>query len=576
MGLFNSAPDKIAKPSLHQHWDQIKEKAKQTAIALDKRNKDSEKTQQKAWEHLDKVAFRKDLGKNLDRWCGLYPDFPKMESLLHHTLEPTIKAYIGALHHSEIDPHIKSHLEHTLKELLHEQEHRRALAERIIASDTSLAVKDSKKKAAPPIVVFKHHDVLDLALKKAHSLENIDVKGHLPLEVIIGDTAILSKFGGDKDFANEAQKIKDAGDFSKIVEHVAHAIKQADIAVGKGKSKAAQEKMILKEFDEAIRQGVERATKEAGRLAGIKGNARWAHVKRGIGLTLSFGGVAAGVASLALAPFTLGVSTAATCLILAKNTVAVGQQLSAIVLTAEEQANLCAKGLHDLKKAYDKWLSDPEVKRAGGVSNKVGMAELAKRGINAVAPTWINTIKSVKGGVENYLVKINNLEIKANAMADDFGKLLSDQKKLTQIYDGVKHKASEALPEKDARAIQHLESLVKQSEREVDGLIKSVTELNQRVSKNRATMHKLEHELHGVSSKNPLWSDLGAATFELGASVALAFASGVKAPEPFEAVKEAKEIIEKANKVREHIAQVYEMAESLKEAAEEQKHRFKE
>lgn len=559
-------PNELSAPSLRDSWSNAKKKAKKAAADLDKKNNDKKKSQQKAYETLAKKGFSSDLGPNLDKWVKLYPDYPKMEKLRTGTINPTLKAYMQAAKDSGLDKSIYEPLQKALASVGKEQKARAQKAETLIGSDMSLAIKESKEKIPPPIVVFKHPDVVRLAVAKAGKLKNIEAEGKLSLAVIIDSKEVLKQFSEKKEYVNQSQKIKDAGDFGKLVSDIAVALKTADKNVGNGSKLAAEQKKMDGAIEDAISDCIDRATAEAARLGKLKKKAAWANVKRAGKLVLAIGGAAASVAGLAMTPFTLGVSTVAGCLGLAKASVEIGRQLADIASTAEMMANGIAKDLNTLKKQYDKWLRDPEVKKAGGVSNKVGMAELTKRGVNALAPTMITTLKSVKDDVGTYDEKIDNLEVKADKLGDNLSDWLAKQREADKAFKEIQKLGRDSLSDTEFKLLTKILGNIDKITKRVDKIIKEMIKLNARVKKNRTNSSKLAKELKAISVKNPVWSEVGSAIFEVTASVAFSLAGNVNAPDPYKCAKTAADIINAVDLTREQIQQTVDLAENLRDA----------
>ena len=561
-----SAPNNLTTPALRDIWSKAKKAAKKSAADLDKKNGDKKKTQEKAYETLSKKGFSKDLGPNLDKWVSLYPDYAKMEKLRKGDINPMLKAYIDAANKSDLDKTIYEPLTKALTNVAKEQKARAAIAADLVGSDLDRAIKESKKKIAPPIVVFKHPDILRPVLSDVGKLEHLNVEGSLSLAVLIDDKEILAQFPEGKEYTNQAQKIKDAGDFGTLVSDIAAALKTADKNVGKGASVDAQQKAFEKAIEQAISDCIDRATTEAGRLGKLKGKARWANIKRAGKLTLAVAGAAAAITGLALTPFTVGVSTIVGCIGLAKAGVEIGHQVADIAATAEMMANGIAKDLNSIKKQYGKWLSDPEVQAAGGVSNKMGMAELTKRGVNALAPTMITTLKSVKEDVGTYDDKINNLEVKADDMGSNLSKWLDQQQKAEQAFKDIQKLGRDELDDKETKILTKILGGIDKSTKKIDGIIKDVIKLNARVKKNSTLSSKLAGELKAISVKNPLWSDIGSALFEVTTSVAFSLAGNINAPDPYLFASQAANIINAVDLAREQIQQLESLAGDLRDA----------
>lgn len=562
------APKSITDPSLHKEWSAAKSTAGKAA-------KKAGKAVQKTFSELTKSAFKKDLGPNLDKFGKLYPDYPKMNAMVNGSIMPAIALYTKAVKNSGLPKAVTDPLENALKAIKKKQSARLEAAEKLIASDMSLAIKASKKKTPPPIVVFKHPDILRAISSKIGKLKNIDVTGKFAIEVIIGDKEILDKFPESKDYSNAAIKIKREGDFDKLTDEIAAAAQAVDVSIGKGTALASAQKVFEKAVDKAISGAADRATTEAARLGGLRAKSKWASIKRGGKLVLTFAGATAAIAGLALTPFSFGVSTVAGAVGLAKSAVSIGKQVADIASTAEMLANGIAKDLNTLKTQYDKWLKDPAVKKAGGVSNKMGMAELAKSGVNALAPTLITTINSVKQDAGTYDESIDRLEVRADKLADNLTDLMKKQNEADKHYKKLGVDAKDALSDKEFQVLKGLIKKLNTSQNNVTGLIKVVGAQNKRVDANRKSAKALNKQIKQIASKNPLWSDVGIVLFEATASVAFTLAGSVNAPDPFKFAQPAMKVVDILDKTLTAAQDAESLANGLKDSVEKRKKKVK-
>lgn len=397
----------------------------------------------------------------------------------------------------------------------------------------------------------------------------------MSIEVIIGDKEILDKFSESKEYANATNKIKDAGDFSKLTDDIAKAAILVDKGVGKGGSLSKAEKDFLSAVDTAIDDARARAAEEAGRLGGLKGKARWANAIRGGKLVLTFAGAAAAIAGLAATPFTAGVSTVAGCVGLAKAAVSIGKQMADIASTAEKMANGIAKDLNTLKKQYSVWLKQPEVAANGGVSNKMGMAELAKSGLNALTPVYVTTIKSVKDDAGTYEEKIDNMEVRVDNLADNLTDQLNKQALAIKQFKSLQTLGRDALNDKETKLLIGTLSLLEKSKKDVVKLIKVIQVQNKRVSLNRKNAKALNKQLKAIEIKNPLWSNVGIVIFEVTASVAFTLAGNVNAPDPYKFAKPAMDIISALDTTSTALQDAESMASSLSDEYKKKKAKIK-
>lgn len=560
-----TAPKTLSDPALHKQWSTAKDTAEKEAKGS------SQKEDAKHFAALTKTAFKNDLGPNLDKFPKLYPDYVKMEKLVNGLILPTINAYSQAISKSDLSKPIGAKLAKALKSIADEQTKRLEEAKLLISQDLSLGIKESKKKTPPPIIVFKHPDLLRVISGKVGKLTNLEISGNLGVEVIIDDAEILDKFPESKEYANASQKIKDAGDFDLLTTEIANAIKTADANVGKGKSVSDEQKVFEKAVDTAIAEAVVRAAAEAGRLGKLRAKVGWAKVKRAGKIVLLVGGIAGGIAGLALTPFTAGVSTIAGCLALAKSAVTLGKELADVASSAEMMANGIAKDLNTLKKQYFQWLQDPRVKEAGGVSNKMGMAELAKSGVNALLPTMITTINSVKGDAGTYVEKIDNLEDKADRLADNLTEWIKKQEVADKIYHEIAKLGRDALNDTETKLLLGTLKKLESTKQAIMDLINKVQTQNARVKKNRTDAAALNKQIGLLDEKNPTWSKVGIVLFETTAGVAFALAGNINAPDPYKFAESAMKIVGPLGTAKDSLEQAHALCTGLKEAVEKRK-----
>jgi hypothetical protein len=564
-------PADIYREDLAARWKKTKDLARKKAVEIDTKAKDPAKTQAKAYDALDKAAFRENLGSNISKWPTLFPDYKKMKELLNGKIVPALNKYKAATEKSPLDASVKQILNTQFTFITNSLKTYDAAAKAL--DDADLASKQASGKIPPPILVLKHPDILRLAIPKAGALHNIDNIGTCPLEIVINDREILAKFPDDKEYASQAQKIKDAANFSKLVDDVADAIKEAEANVAANKPVDGEKRALQAKIEEAIEECAKRATDEAGRQGKLKGNARWANIKSGLKLTLTAIGVAAGATAIALTPLTLGVSTIAGCIALSRSAVELVGQIRTIGSEVETLSARVGDQITDMKKGYDKWLSDPAVAAAGGVSNKIGLAEFGKRGLNAIAPTWVTNIKTIKEGVESCEQKVNNIEVKSNDLSDKLSKLIVEQAKAEKAFNDFAKIGRDSLNESEVKQLSMILVACDREEKALDALIKRVIGMNERVSSTRGVIHTLGKEIKAIDDKNPIWSDVASALFETTASAGYMFASAGGAEKMVEFTKDAVGIFEKTHQAIEVLEATSNLAGNLKEACEKRAHR---
>jgi hypothetical protein len=432
--------------------------------------------------------------------------------------------------------------------------------------DADLAALQASGKVPPPIVVLKHPDLFRVAVSQAGGLKNISDIGVFPLEIVINDKEILSKFPDDEDFPNEAQKIKDAGDFSKLVGEIAKAVKEADENVGKGKDVNAEKKSLQEKIDHAVHECAVRATDEAGRQAKLKGQAKWASIKSGLKLTFNILGVATGATAIAVAPLTLGVSSIVGWLSLSKSLVELCTQIKALGSDLNTLTASAAADIKDMKKGYDQWLGLLDKNKVNAKSWEIGISEFAKRGMKALAPTWVTTIKSVKTKIESCEDKCRTIELNSNAMASKLGNIFTAQTNAKAAVDKFVHGiAGSITPQENDKLVSLLKDLIA-TEKSTESLINDVTALNEKVKEGIASIGKLSADLKPIDDANPTWSKVSSALFETAASAGYMFLASSGAPEPYDFVKEIAHINEDAKKSVEILKTTAELVEGLEDA----------
>lgn len=557
-------PNEIYPIDLSELWKRTKEAAKKKAADIDAKGKDAAKTQAKEFSKLDKEKFNLNFASNLAKWPTLFPDYKKMKELYTGKIQPAIDRYTKDTGNSKLDDDVKKILVSSFNTINSMMKKSDAAAKAL--DDKDLASKQASGKIAPSIVVLKHPDILDLAVKKAGGAPNLGLEGACPLEIVINDKDILKKFPDDKEYANQAQKIKDKADFAGLVDEIAQAIKAADKKVAADPSKLDAAKADLQTaIDKAIKACAVRATDEAGRQAKLKGEARWANVKSGLKLTLTGAGVAVGATAIALTPFTAGVSTIAGCIGLSKSIVELTKQIYALSADLNTLTASAAKDIKNMKKGYDQWLGLLDKNKQNPTSWEIGLSEFGKRGANALLPTWVTTIKSVKEKVEACEQKCNNIEVRSNSVGEKLSKMLAEQAKADKAVAAfIKSIKGSITPKENDDLVKLLKTLIA-TEKSTGNLIDDVTALNKKVSDGQTAIEKLSKDLKPIDAANPVWSEVSSTLFETTASLGYMFLAASGAPEPYDFAKEAKEILEKTHEVIELVETTVNLGEGLHE-----------
>jgi hypothetical protein len=432
--------------------------------------------------------------------------------------------------------------------------------------DAELAALQASGKVPPPIVVLKQPDLLKLAVAKMGGLKNITDIGVFPLELVINDKEILTQFRDEKNYPNQAEAIRNAADFSKLVAEIAKAVKDADENVGKGKDTNAEKKLLHEKIEHAVHECAVRATDEAGHQAKLSGKVTWINIKSGLNLTLNALGVAAGATAIGLAPITFGMSSIAGFLGLSKSVVGLCTQIKMLGSDVNTLAASAATEIKDMKKGYDQWLGLLDKNKVNPKSLEIGISEFGKRGMNALLPTWVTTIKSVKDKIKSCDDKCHEIQNNANNLGEQLEKLLNAQEKAKAAVDKFMKESTGSYTREEYDKLTSLFKKLIDNEKATDSLIKDIIALNEKASVARVTIGKLSNDLQPIDDANPTWSKVSSALFETTASVGYMFLASSGAPEPFDFAKEIAHINEDAKKSVEILKTTIELGEGLEDA----------
>lgn len=559
-----SYPPEIYKEDLSARWNNTKKLARKKAEDIDKAGKDAAKTQVKAFDSLDKKSFNQSFASNLSKWPTLFPDYKKMKELLDSKIFKAINDYSHATDADKtLSNEVKSILGTQFTYIGNTLKAYDKTAKEL--TDADLARQQAAGKIPPSIVVLKHPDILRLALEKAGAAPNLGIQGSCPLEIVINDKDILKKFPDDKEYANQSQKIKDKADFAGLIDEIAHAIKAANTKAADPAKLNEAKNDLQTAIEKAIQACAVRATDEAGRQAKLKGEARWANIKSGLKLTLTGVGVAAGATAIALTPFTAGVSTIAGCVALSKSVVELTRQIYTLGADLNTLTASAANDIKGMKNGYDQWLALLDKNKENPKSWEIGITEFGKRSANALLPTWVTTIKSVKEKVEACEQKCNNIEVKSNDIGEKLSKMLTEQGKADKAIEAFIKTVTKSITPKENEALVVLLKKLIATEKATGELIDDVMKLNKKVSAGQTAIANLAKDLKPIDAANPVWSKVASALFETTASAGYMFLAGSGAPEPFEFAKEIAEVAEKTH----HVVELLEMSVNLGEGLED-------
>lgn len=531
----------LSTPALRPVWSAAKKKATDEAKKL---------KQEKMFDLMDK-KFKSDLGPDLEAWPKLYPNFSKLDAA-STTIQSTIKSYQGFIKSSGLDPKVIKVFDDALSEVKSAMERRLKIAEILISSDVNLAVKDSKKKQTAPIIVFRQ-DIAGQVRSKSGDAAKILQIDKLEIEVILTDAAILEKVPNDLDDAVLANEIREAASFQRLVQDIATALGKSAKLVRRGQADLAP---ATKDFntavDTAIAAAIERAAVPIQKYTKVKTSVRNYKIKSGVMLGLTLLGAASGVLGLALAPLTLGVSSIAGFVAVAKSGVAIRKQIVDLSAEAEQVANGLAKQLVTLKSQYET-----------ATKNKVGAAELGKTLVNATMPVMITTIKGANDNCSLLEKKIESLKVKTHDVASNLGAQLTKQSEIQKNLRAFEKIAAPVLSSAELAFFGKLMGLIEKSTLSVTAGIESVDKLHGRFKKTETTHKALSTQLAVISSGEPTWAKVGEVIINLAASAGFLFSGKIDGADPYRVAELANEINERADQVLTSIDAAQTLAEGL-------------
>lgn len=514
------AVKELGTPSLRATWVAAKKKAEDEAKKLKLDAK---------FDALDK-KFKKDFGPDLEAWPKLYPDYKKLETE-QAALLVTLKAYQDAIKAAALDAKVAKPMNDALAEIKDELGKRLKKAELLVMSDEKLALKESKKKQAAPIIVFNQDIAAQVKAKSGDAAKVLKVDSIL-LQAVLADNDVLEKVPNDLDDAVLAKEIREAANFDKVVGEVAKAlVDAADKVRADPKAFDAAEKAFETAVGQAVADALGRAAVPILKYTKVKTGVRNYKIKTGIQVSLTALGALASVASLSLAPLSFGVTTVATALALAKSGVVLGKQIAEISAKAEEVAVWLAKDIATLGSQYE-----------NAKKTAVGVAELGKTLVNATLPTLVTTISSAKGNADLLGTKIDELKIKTHEKAGKLGELLTEQSKVQAKLREFERSGKDAFSDAEAKALQKLIGVLDRSAESVQALIDKVEALHDRVGTTSTEHARLQKALDGIASKEPTWAQVGEVVINVAAGVGFMVAGNVNAPSAYAFAKVAADV----------------------------------
>jgi hypothetical protein len=214
----------LKTPELRPLW----QNAKKQAEAKAKTTKETDK-----YDALIKKIKGGDLGPDLEKWPGFYPNVETMKSE-KTKLETAMETYAKAVKEIGLSKAVADLLKDAMSTIKDELHERMAKAEESLLSDedlqVKLAVKESSKKQTPPLVLFKQDITAKVAAKAGAAVDVVNLDT-VNLEVILSDPEVIKNVPADLDDALLAQEIRDAADFNRVVDELADAVKQAAVDV---------------------------------------------------------------------------------------------------------------------------------------------------------------------------------------------------------------------------------------------------------------------------------------------------------------------------------------------------------
>jgi flagellar biosynthesis chaperone FliJ len=393
------------------------------------------------------------------------------------------------------------------------------------ALQTDLAIKESKKKQIPPLIIFRQ-DISKQVLAKTGALTALNLNG-CPIEVILDSPEVIKNVPQDLDDGLLAEQIILTANYATLVSDVSAALKKADQEVAKDPKKLdAANKQFQADLLAACQAAADRGAAVVLKLVGVRASYRNYKLVAAGQLTLTIAGAVSGAIGLILTPFTAGASTIMGCIGLVKSSIAIGKQLADLASSAEEMGNGLAKDIQMLAARYN------EAK-----SRKVGGIEMTVTLVNATLPTAFATIKSCKGDADTMSSKIDGIEVKSHDVSQTLGKTLNDQQAVIKNLSDWEAKSKASFTADEAKKIQKLIDQLEKSAPNVINLIAEVGKLHNRVQECRASHGDVKKALDKLAAKEPTWAQVGEILINVAAGIGFGVAGNVNAPDPYKFVK---------------------------------------
>jgi hypothetical protein len=368
-------------------------------------------------------------------------------------------------------------------------------------------------------IVFEHNDLTPLVEREIGPVAaQILGLGAMPASVSITDRTVLLHLASAVDMPNVQQKIVDAADWDAVIHDVAEACAgAAELITADPHNRDVAEALIQDALANALAGAAERAVGEAEHFRQIRIDRRKYKIEAGVKIAANVVGIVAGIAGLALTPFTLGASTVIGCVALWRSSVQLGDQLGKLALEAEETAVLAASQILGMLDAYEKWRREA-----------VGAAEIGKELLKTLLPTdLIPTIKGAKvhlSGLEN---KTHGIEIRADKLSELLSTTTDKELEFTRSFEQFLEENEQVLTQAERREIGRLMDKIPALRQRVSSLLIEIGTLNRRVKTCRAWHEGLSAAMEVLSAQNPTWAAVVTHMIPIATDIGLMAGGGV-------------------------------------------------
>ncbi len=376
-----------------------------------------------------------------------------------------------------------------------------AFMDEVVASserENEAEEKLRRKNAPTQWVVLEHPDIGPLIEAKIgkEAAETLNL-GPVPVSVTITDKQILVHLASAKDMPNVIQKVIDAADWDAVVDTVAEACRDGAEIINDDPAnyKSAQD-LIGEALEEALQEATDRALRQTDHFRQIKKDYKKYKVVAAVKVSVSVVGILAGVAGLALSPFTFGASTVLGCIALWRSAIQLGDQIGKLSMEAEQTGGFIAEQVITMLDAYE-----------DKAKTVVGLGEVAKEMAKILMPTdLIPTIKGVRNMLGVFHDKTNGLEIRSNKVSQILSQTTDAELAATRAFQQFLDENSDALTPKEKKKVGEIMDQIPLLRQQTDQLIREVRHLNSRVQHCRDFHETLSAVYEALSAKNPTWA----------------------------------------------------------------------